>query len=148
VRGPPDAPVGGEFSDGAVTRCLLSVCRLQGRGELRGGPAHRRHHGAGHAEQPPLQVLQDQHDPQAALHHRRAARYADDAALRRAERLEARWRVIHDAPCSFRRLGREGGDRSGHQSEGQHQVLDSPETHLHRLGPPLCLRPRGGEEPQ
>ena len=57
---------------GAV--CAPVLRRLAGGGELGGGPAHRHHHGAGHAEQPPLQVLQDQHDPQAALHHRRPAR--------------------------------------------------------------------------
>ncbi len=51
------------------------ICRFSRRGELRGGPAYRHHYGTGHVEQPPLQVLQDQHDPQAPLHHRRAARY-------------------------------------------------------------------------
>lgn len=51
------------------------IRRFSRRGELRGGPAYRHHYGSGHVEQPPLQVLQDQHDPQAPLHHRRAARY-------------------------------------------------------------------------
>lgn len=48
----------------------------------------------------------------------------------------------------FRHFRRKVRDWSRHQSEGQHQVLDPTETHLHRLGPPLCLWPGGGEKPQ
>lgn len=55
--------------------CLCCVLRLQGWGELWGGPTHRHHHRSGHAEQPSLQVLQDQYDPQTPLHHRSPAGY-------------------------------------------------------------------------
>lgn len=57
------------------------ICRFSRRGELRGGPTYRHHYGTGHVEQPPLQVLQDQHDPQAPLHHRCAARYCFQISL-------------------------------------------------------------------
>lgn len=56
--------------------CPVFICRFSRRGELRGGPAYRHHYGTGHVEQPPLQVLQDQHDPQAPFHHRCTARYS------------------------------------------------------------------------
>lgn len=54
----------------------------------------------------------------------------------------------YDASLFFRHFRRKVRDWSRHQSESQHQVLDPTETHLHRLGPPLCLWPGGGEKPQ
>lgn len=53
----------------------FSFCRFSRWGELGGRPAYRHHYGTGHVEQSPLQVLQDQHDPQAPLYHRCTARY-------------------------------------------------------------------------
>lgn len=55
--------------------CFLSVFRLQRWGEFRGRPSYWHHHSPRHVEQSSLQVLQDQHDPQTAFHHRCPARY-------------------------------------------------------------------------
>lgn len=64
-----------DFEVSLNVSCCCVAARFQGWGELWRGPTHRHHHGSGHAEQPSLQILQDQYDPQATLHHRSPAGY-------------------------------------------------------------------------
>ncbi|XP_030817300.1 target of rapamycin complex 2 subunit MAPKAP1 isoform X1 [Camarhynchus parvulus] len=56
-------------SPGLAAKQSLFVRMFKRRRGVGGGPPDRHCHGAGHAQQPPLQVLQSQHDPPAALHH-------------------------------------------------------------------------------
>lgn len=55
-------------------RTVALFCRFKRRRGLGGGSPDRYCHSPGHAQQPPLQVLQSQHDPPAAVHHGRAVR--------------------------------------------------------------------------